>query len=336
MAEKQNASPKISIIIPVYKVEPYLRQCVDSVLSQTYTNFEIILVDDGSPDNCPVICDEYAAKDSRVKVIHKENGGLSDARNAGIKVAKGEYLFFLDSDDFFHKIDILENLQKTIFNNKDRFDVLINLCVTCLNGKEIIENCSYSFDCSINLLEPIFIMKKILKLKGIFLGAQVFIVKRDFLINNELLFYPNIYYEDLLWLSYVFIRAKYVYLNNEEIFCYRCGRADSIMGSVNLRKIESLLTIIGLLSIEAEKLKNEYKSIINLWIRCIYRQSLKKSSQIKLSSDLFQKIKIQSRILKSGSFLDKTLYLVIKLFGIHFILHIVRIVEHIKNYRGGN
>lgn len=91
--------PLISVIVPIYKVEAYLRPCVDSILRQTYTNMEIILVDDGSPDHCGAICDEYAAKDSRIKVIHKENGGLSDARNAGMAVSTGEYLSFVDSDD---------------------------------------------------------------------------------------------------------------------------------------------------------------------------------------------------------------------------------------------
>lgn len=90
----------ISVIIPVYKVEPYLRRCVNSVLCQTYSNIEVILVDDGSPDRCGDICDEYALADSRVKVIHKENGGLSDARNAGIEASGGEWLSFVDSDDF--------------------------------------------------------------------------------------------------------------------------------------------------------------------------------------------------------------------------------------------
>lgn len=91
--------PAISIIVPVYKVEPYLRRCVDSILGQSYADFELILVDDGSPDNCPAICDEYAARDSRVVVIHQENGGLSAARNAGIERASGEFLCFVDSDD---------------------------------------------------------------------------------------------------------------------------------------------------------------------------------------------------------------------------------------------
>lgn len=93
----------ISVIVPVYKVEPYLNRCIDSLLSQTYERLEIILVNDGSPDSCPQICDEYAKKDSRIKVIHKENGGLSSARNTGIEIALGRYISFLDSDDWVDK-----------------------------------------------------------------------------------------------------------------------------------------------------------------------------------------------------------------------------------------
>lgn len=101
--------PLISVIVPVYKVEAYLCKCIDSILAQTYTNLEIILVDDGSPDNCPAICDEYAEKDSRVRVIHKENGGLSDARNAGLNICSGEYISFVDSDDWLEP-DMYEKL----------------------------------------------------------------------------------------------------------------------------------------------------------------------------------------------------------------------------------
>ena len=92
--------PLISIIIPVYKVEKYLEKCIKSVLSQTYKNLQIILVDDGSPDNCGNICDDYARVDNRIEVIHKANGGLSDARNVGLKAARGEYIGFVDSDDY--------------------------------------------------------------------------------------------------------------------------------------------------------------------------------------------------------------------------------------------
>lgn len=103
----------ISIIVPVYRVESYLTACVESVLAQTYEQFELILVDDGSPDSCPRMCDEFAARDSRIRVIHKENGGLSSARNAGIDAAKGRYLAFLDSDDLWTPV-FLERLYRAI------------------------------------------------------------------------------------------------------------------------------------------------------------------------------------------------------------------------------
>lgn len=92
--------PEISVIVPVYKAEAYINRCVDSILSQTFTDFELILVDDGSPDRSGAICDEYAQRDSRVRVIHKQNGGVSSARNAGLHVAEGSWVTFVDSDDY--------------------------------------------------------------------------------------------------------------------------------------------------------------------------------------------------------------------------------------------
>ena len=105
-------NPLISIIVPCYNVERYLPKCVDSILNQTYKNLEVWLVDDGSPDRCGDICDEYARKDARVKVIHKQNGGLSDARNVAVDVANGEYIIFIDSDDrvTFDHVETLYNL----------------------------------------------------------------------------------------------------------------------------------------------------------------------------------------------------------------------------------
>ena len=91
---------KVSVIVPVYNAERYLGRCVESILNQTYTNIEIILIDDGSPDKCPVICDSFAKEDQRIIVIHKKNGGVSSARNAGMRVAKGEYITFIDGDDW--------------------------------------------------------------------------------------------------------------------------------------------------------------------------------------------------------------------------------------------
>ena len=114
--------PLITIIVPIYNVEPYIRKCIDSILAQTYKNLEIILIDDGSPDNCPKICDEYAIKDNRIRVIHKENGGISDARNIGLETAKGEYIGFVDPDDWIAP-DMYEYLLKGLFEYK--------ACISC-------------------------------------------------------------------------------------------------------------------------------------------------------------------------------------------------------------
>ncbi|MBR3241542.1 MAG: glycosyltransferase [Parasporobacterium sp.] len=107
----------ISIIVPVYKVPQYLDRCVESIIGQTYDNLEIILVDDGSPDNCPAMCDSWAGKDSRIRVVHKENGGLSDARNAGLEIAAGELIGFVDSDDWIAP-EMYERLKKALDNDQ--------------------------------------------------------------------------------------------------------------------------------------------------------------------------------------------------------------------------
>lgn len=126
MNSENKANELISVIVPIYKVEKYLNRCVDSILSQTYKNIEIILVDDGSPDACGEICDGYIEKDSRIKVIHKENGGLSDARNAGIEAAYGEYIIFVDSDDYIVPTMIEEMIEALIASKAD-------LCICNIN-----------------------------------------------------------------------------------------------------------------------------------------------------------------------------------------------------------
>ena len=121
-------TPLISVIVPVYNVEPYLRRCVDSILRQTYRNLEILLVDDGTKDNCGAICDAYARQDERVKVIHKENGGLSSARNAGIDASTGEYLSFVDSDDW-----IEPDMIKALADNMTRVSDYAGAEIICSN-----------------------------------------------------------------------------------------------------------------------------------------------------------------------------------------------------------
>ena len=140
----------ISIIVPIYRVEKYLNRCIDSILSQSYRNLEIILVDDGSPDNCSIICEEYAKKDKRIKVIHKKNGGLSEARNYGIEASTGDYIMFVDSDDYISKdmcktllINALENnADIVVCNFKEVYtDKVEKINKQCIKGNlEVISN----------------------------------------------------------------------------------------------------------------------------------------------------------------------------------------------------
>ena len=128
----------ISVIVPIYNVEQYLDKCIDSIIKQTYTDLEIILVDDGSPDHCASICDHYAKKDHRIVVIHKQNGGLSDARNAGISVAKGDYIGFVDADDYIHP-QMYEILYQNLVETEADISVCEFACVqenSNINGVE--------------------------------------------------------------------------------------------------------------------------------------------------------------------------------------------------------
>lgn len=125
----------ISVIIPVYNVEKYIKKCIDSVINQTYKNLEIILIDDGSKDNSPQICDEYAKKDNRIKVIHKENEGQSVARNLGLDIATGRYIGFVDSDDY-----IKENMFETLYKNMIKYDADISICNIIKLNETLNEN----------------------------------------------------------------------------------------------------------------------------------------------------------------------------------------------------
>ena len=135
-------SPEVSIIVPVYKVEDYLERCVKSILAQTYTDFELILVDDGSPDRCGEMCDVFAKEDPRIRVIHKENGGLSDARNVGMDVAIGKYLIFIDSDELYEK-NIIENKKdyeysvSNKYNNNLDKSTIVNSCFKEFNIEDM-------------------------------------------------------------------------------------------------------------------------------------------------------------------------------------------------------
>ena len=224
----------VSVIIPVYNVEEYLRQCVDSVLNQTYKDLEIILVDDGSPDHCGAICDEYATRDNRIKVIHKPNGGLSDARNAGLNVATGEYVLFVDGDDYIAS-SLVETVASVMNQGKDL--VAFRFCRVRQDGS-ITEGDPFiaeNWDLETPEERSKFYAKVLLQYK-IGWEACTRMFRRDMIEKLNLRFEDNrrIFAEDLCFSICYCLEAQQIACVENSLYYYRF-RDDSIMGQESVR-----------------------------------------------------------------------------------------------------
>lgn len=206
----------ISVIVPVYKVERYIHRCVDSILNQTFWDYELFLVDDGSPDNCGKICDEYATKDSRIYVIHKENGGLSDARNVAIDKAKGDYLTFVDSDDY-----IAENHFETLYNSLINTDADISMCNITSFSDEKYDDSFYNPTDKLLILNGVEVFSTINRP-----NAQAKLYKR-YLFDK--IRYPigRLYEDTFIWHD-VLAKSKRIVLTGCNTYYYLI-RSDSIM-----------------------------------------------------------------------------------------------------------
>ena len=226
------STPYFSIVIPIYNVEKYLHQCVESVLAQSFVNIEVILIDDGSPDQCPQICDMFAEKDSRVKVVHKTNGGLSEARNCGILTAQGEYLLFLDSDDYWDDPIALEKIHTEITQHHEPVDVVMfQAKLLYPDGTIIPDNCR--FVDSFNEMEKEESLRYMVE-NGLLIGSACSkVVRRQFLLEHDLLFKVGIKSEDIPW-TYRVADALPKYLYTDQYFyMYRKGRPGSITTTVD-------------------------------------------------------------------------------------------------------
>lgn len=220
--------PQVSVIVPVYKTESYLHRCVDSILAQSFTDFEIILVDDGSPDNCGRICDEYAEKDERIKVIHQENGGLSAARNAGLNRVQGDVVYFLDSDDYIEAglfeaaVDAMQTYDLVVIDYRivDENGVEKSRC--CFDEKEIVFFDEYS--------RFRFLACEYLNYKVGF-EACVHFYKKKIIDKHSLYFEDNrkVFAEDLLFTFCYLMHTDSIACLNGVYYNY-CQHADSIMG----------------------------------------------------------------------------------------------------------
>ena len=234
---------KVSFVIPVYKVEQYLDRCVKSIVDQTYRNIEVILVDDGSPDSCPSLCDKYAVEDSRVKAVHKKNGGLSDARNYGTKYATGDYLIYVDSDDFWMHNDDLEKLVQIAIENPSVDFINFN-CSYYYSDRDCYSPWT-SYDEQLSKpKEKNEAVKLLTSTSSMAMSAWMKMMKRKFIIDNKLTFIKDQLSEDIPWFINLLDYCKECVFVNLNIYAYRQGVSGSITHNIDLKNIDSLINIV--------------------------------------------------------------------------------------------
>ena len=256
----------ISVIVPIYKVEAYLERCIGSIVNQTYKNLEIILVDDGSPDSCPDICDAWKEKDDRIKVIHKKNGGLSDARNAGMQIMAGTYISYIDSDDWVAN-DMYEKMMYAIKKN----DADICECQFEKTAGIVKSNKEQQTD-KVTILKKEEALKAVVEEK---INPVVWNKRYKREIVDQLYFEKGKYNEDEFWTYQVLGNARKVIYTNKVLYAYR-QQENSVMHSLNaVQRFQAL---------EAKLQRHEYickympvlkkESICNIWVTCLYQGQL--------------------------------------------------------------
>lgn len=223
-----------SVIVPVYNVEMYLKECIDSILSQSFEDFELILVDDGSKDSSGVICDEYANTDSRIKVIHKENGGQSTARNVGVKNANGKYAIFLDSDDFIADKNFFGDICDAAEENTD-----IILYRYCKYYGERISDCGISL-ANLDAEDKTNLLKGLVSRDAFFCSCWSKSTRLELLKNNGIEFDTNLSCEDMDWYYQVILAAKHFKVLDKPYIYYR-QRENSVTSTFKIKSYEDYI-----------------------------------------------------------------------------------------------
>lgn len=225
-----------SIIIPVYKVELYLEECVESITQQSFKNFEIILVDDGSPDSCPELCDRFAHLDSRIQVIHKSNKGLSSARNSGMDLARGKYIVFLDSDDYYSRDDALMLMSNEL--EKSDADVLIIKSQKYYTDKKKMTKCNDESSTSDIWGNSYSNQLKYCVSRQLYdTCAWNKVFKRKLLEDTDLHFTEGIIAEDIDWAARLCLVAKSIAILKYPVHVYRKNRENSITSSLSMKNL---------------------------------------------------------------------------------------------------
>lgn len=255
---------KISVIIPVYNVEDYLTECVDSILNQTYKNYEILLIDDGSTDKSPQICDTYSEKNNKIRVIHTRNRGLSAARNLGTEKAQGEYIFYLDSDDYVEN-NVLERMLKIV--EQDNADIVCGNFMYTYPDRTVI---AIKEEKEYEVLDTYSAMEQLVKGKKIQNFAWGKLIKKEIAQDHK--FPVGKLFEDMYWTHYIIDQAAKVAIDYKSFVYYR-QRDNSISYSFNIKSLDQLEGMIQ----RKEFIEEEYPDLLIGYLN-IMKQSAKNLS----------------------------------------------------------
>lgn len=230
----------ISVVVPIYNVEQYIVPCIESIIKQTYQNLEILLIDDGSPDNCGRICEQYKQKDSRIKVVHKQNGGLSDARNCGLKLARGEYIIFIDSDDFV-STELIEKLYFGIV--KENAEIAACYFEKVYDDKENIG------EKEICKMDSSYTSKELLKRLYTDANSPIAFVawnklyKKSLFTENNILYPFGKYHEDTFTTYKLIYSAKRIAIISEVLYYYRIRKGSIMTEAFSIKRLDNLLAM---------------------------------------------------------------------------------------------
>lgn len=317
---------KFSIIVPVYNVELYLCQCIDSLLSQSFKDYEIILVDDGSTDKCPQICDDYSSKHQRIHTIHKENGGLSDARNKGIDAARGKYITFVDSDDFWASNHILSDVADLI--NKYTPDLIVGDCIRYYSVTNHYVNPDKIMSVDFNGYGKFEILNYLyFSLEDMKMAAWQKFVRRDIIKKTH--FTVGILSEDIDWSLNIYSLVNKICIYNKPYYCYRQQRKGSITNTASQKSFDSLMEIITKWDTRIHQLDipEKEKSIYNGYLAYQLGIAIQLIPKLNPNQRELARAEIRNHLSLFKNRLNsktKKIYRLTKIFGIHLtseILH---------------
>lgn len=230
-----------SVILPIYNVEKYLPACIESVLKQSFQDYELILVNDGSKDNSAKICDEYAKKDARIKVIHKENGGLSDARNVGTAQASGTYIVYIDSDDFLTSDNFLQDIYQKI--QETGSDIVLYKFSKFYDDTQTLVKCTFSLDFANSITDSDELWYELVRRDAYYGMAWIKAFRREFAASGALCFEKGLLGEDMDWYFGLVLQVKTVCAIDKSYIAYR-QRSGSITNSLKLKNLTDFIYIL--------------------------------------------------------------------------------------------